>query len=202
MPFLYDDLAYPHPQVRKAFVDEALNSVDLAVKVGADDLIIHPGDLSRNQLPDVKPLNLLKLPRSEYLQNSLSSLKKIVRYNKLHEVNLLVENLPYGLCDTSREVEEFLSELEELNFILDVGHAHVSGKLDGLLELHPTYLHLHDNCGNDDDHLRLGGGNLNFSDLFKKVLARRGEKKMTLELYSVEDIVRSLEFMRDSLGRI
>ncbi|MBS3812495.1 sugar phosphate isomerase/epimerase [Candidatus Bipolaricaulota bacterium] len=201
VPFLFDDIAHPHPAVRRAFVDEALNSIDLAVEVGAEDLVIHPGYLALNQsLPDVKALNYLKQPREQYLENSISSLKDIARYNRSHDVTLFVENLPFGLCDTLPELKRVLNEVDGMSFILDVGHANVSSSLEDFLELEPSYLHLHDNLGSEDEHLRLGAGNLDFQNLFSRVLQQEGEKKMTLELYTVDDVVDSLELIKTVLG--
>lgn len=203
VPFLYDDLAHPHPDVRRAYTNEAIKSIDLCTLLDAPDLVLHPGHLSINHsLPDVKALGYLKKPREYYLENSLSALVKIASYNKLHNINLLIENLPFGLCDHATEVNNFLSRVSGSHFILDVGHANISGTLDQLLDLKPNYFHLHDNHGKQDQHMRLGKGNLDFTKVFKAAVTNKGQQTMTLELYSIEDIVKSLQFIREKIREI
>ncbi len=203
VPFLFDDIAHPHPAVRRAYTDEVIDSIDLAVEIGAEDLVIHPGHLTINQsLPDVDALNYLKQPRDRYVENSISSLKRVVRYNRLHDVTLFVENLPFGLCDTLTEFNRVFGAVDGINFILDVGHANVSSSLGDFLQLEPKYLHLHDNMGSEDEHLKMGAGNLDFRGFFSCLLKQEGEKKVTLELYSLDDVVESLQLMSAILAEL
>ncbi|GEM_PF-1141191 len=203
VPFLYDDLAHPHPDVRRAYVNEAMKSIDLCTLVNAPDLVLHPGHLSvNNSLPDVEALQYLKKPREYYFENSLASLTKIVNYNQLHDINLLIENLPFGLCDQPSEVTQMVNQFSGMNFILDVGHGNVSGTLDQLLDLKPNYFHLHDNHGKQDQHMGLGKGNLNFKQIFRAATNNKGKQKMTLELYSIEDIVKSLQYIQEKISEI
>ena len=110
-----------------------------------------------------------------------------------------MENLPSGLCDKPNEVEDLLSRLTTAEFLLDIGHANVSGTLDELIGLHPRFFHFHDNGGEDDSHGTLGEGTINLARLLKKLKGYDSSKTIIFELYSIEDVLSSLQYFKSSL---
>ena len=95
------------------------------------------------------------------LNRSLSDLATI---QQDVNVRLALENMgAWDIC-FFRE-PGFLARLADggLGFALDVGHAHVNGNLGPFLEEGGAiHVHLHDNCGNRDDHLACGEGSIDF----------------------------------------
>lgn len=200
-PFLYDDLAHPKDSVRKIYVDEGRKAIDLATKIGALHTVFHPGELFfRQNLPPVELFESFRISRENYVSNSLKSLTTLSEYASGHGVTLLVENLPHGLCDGPEEMRYILSRLDNSSFLLDIGHANISGTLDQLLDLEPRYFHFNDNDGVEDDHRRLGEGTIDFDLLFERLRGYGGNKTIILELYSLEDVLASLEVFENTLA--
>lgn len=203
VPFLYDDLAHPEEIIRKGYIDLAKDSIDAAAELEARHVVVHPGDRFFDRaLPPIDELDPLKIPREEYVRNSLQSLNTLSEYATPRDVNLLVENLPGGLCDFPEEVERIVSSQPNAEFLLDTGHGNVSGTLYELLELEPKYFHFHDNSGEEDAHLKLGQGNINLTRLLKGLKDYGNEKTIILELYSLEAVVDSVESLEEALAEI
>lgn len=65
---------------------------------------------------------------------------------------------------------------------------------------HLGQLHLHDNSGADDEHRALGQGEIALAPLFDYLRARADNPPvLTLEPHRVEDLVPSLDYLRESL---
>lgn len=201
VPFLYDDLAHPHEPIRRVFIEEAKNTIDLAGSIGAGGVVLHPGYLFiRNTLPDVAALEPLQYTRQSYLSNSLQSLKELSDYSLGLDSKLLVENLPAGLCDEAGEVRKVISSLENAEFLMDIGHANVSGTTDDLLNLEPRFFHFNDNGGTDDSHERLGAGTVDLKHILERLKKYDADKTIIFELYSVRDVLSSLDTFVSTLG--
>jgi len=56
------------------------------------------------------------------------------------------------------------------------------------------HIHLHDNNGQTDEHLAFGLGNVNWSRVMRELRLYKGV--FVLELRTLEEGVRSLEFLR------
>lgn len=190
VPWLYDDLAHPHPGIRETHIDEAKKTISFASKIKAKSVVLHPGRLFfRDTLPPVKKLSALKLPRDHYFENSLNSLRKIGKFSADYETKLYLENLPFGLCKDPKETKSLIQLIQNMSFLLDIGHANISGGLDKFLDLRPNYFHFHDNHGEEDEHLELGAGNIDLANLLQKISAYKSEKKtIILELYYINGI--------------
>lgn len=200
-PFLYDDLAHPKESFRQINVDEGRKAIDLAARIGARHTVFHPGDLFyRRNLPSLEVFEPFRKPRKEYLKNSLQSLTALSEHASSHGVVPLIENLSPGLCDRPEEVRYLLSRLENSNFLLDIGHANISGSLEELLELNPEYFHFHDNDGEGDDHISLGVGTIDLGQLTTRLMDYEGDKTIIFELYSLEDVLNSLDALEEFLA--
>ncbi len=200
VPFLYDDLAHQHEPIRRVFIEEAKKAIELARRIGAGGVVLHPGYLFiRNTLPEIPALEPLQYPRKSYLQNSLQSLQELSEYSLALDLKLLVENLPAGLCDEAGEVRKVISSLDNAEFLLDIGHANVSGTMNDLLNLEPRFFHFHDNGGAEDSHEKLGAGTVDLKGLLEKLKEYRTEKTIIFELYTVSDVLSSLNTFKNTL---
>lgn len=203
IPFLYDDLAHPHPAIRENNINEAKRSIELADIVQASWVVVHPGHQFFDQiLPAVPELEPLKEPRESYLANSQSSIRELSRYSASRNIDLCVENLPFGLGQTEQELQQLSSDSINTRFLLDIGHAHISRTLSELLRLEPTYFHFHDNEGKEDQHLKLGAGNLDLRGVIEKMISQGGTKYIIFELYTLNDIRESLSYLGNILDHL
>jgi len=201
-PFLYDDLAHPKKRVRGVYVDEGKKAIDFAASIEASRVVFHPGEFFfRQNLPPLELFEPFKKSRRSYLKRSLKSLRKLSTHGSSRGVKLLIENLPHGLCNRSEDLEYLLSRVENSNFIMDIGHANVSDSFEELIELKPRYFHFNDNNGEVDDHRPLGEGNIDLSFLMTQLKGYGGDKTIIFELYSLEDVLASLEVFENILHR-
>jgi len=113
---------------------------------------------------------------------------------------LMLENVYESGPEEMRILFESL-ERQRVGFCLDTGHQAVfsSSSLDTWLESLGSYLgqlHLHDNSGQNDDHLALGKGEIDFKAFFQHLKAVKKEPPViTLEPHRERDFWPSLEYL-------
>jgi len=112
-------------------------------------------------------------------------------------VRLVLENTYETDPATHLEIFNRLNP-PDVGFCLDVGHTVAfagNSWRDWLPALSPWlgHLHLHDNHGDGDRHLPVGAGRFDFAGLFDYLRRNDLHPTMTLEAFSEEDLVKSLE---------
>lgn len=144
------------------------DAIDFASKYNVKNLTLHPGHLDGI------------LTHEESLALSISSVIKICNYAKKYGMNICLENMvnPDELCLTLQEMIDFhkRANCDNLKLTLDCGHYHASNQtlevpkdLTKYVEAFKDkigHLHLHDNNGTKDQHLKLGEGTLDFKTYF------------------------------------
>jgi sugar phosphate isomerase/epimerase len=104
-------------------------------------------------------------------------------------VRILLDNIPNELSTPERLVEMIrMAHFEDVGVCFDVGHAHMAGDLPAAFEtlkslIHST--HIHDNNGQDDQHLWPGAGSLDWRQAME--LLRSAPQKPPLLLEVAED---------------
>jgi len=180
------NIASINPDMRKASVKEIKKSMKLASMIGAEIVTVHPG---------------LYSPLSVYwdgvIELSKGSLRELKEYAEELGVTLAVENLPemwLTLCSTAEDTSDMLDELD-IEFCLDVGHAYTSGELDDFLNLSPVNVHLHDNIGEDDVHLMLGEGEIDFKRALKGLKDYEGN--FVIEGRDMNELIESKKYLTE-----
>lgn len=120
----------------------------------------------------------VELARDQYIKHILSVLKKLCTFAASLGLALMIENMPSNseLGYAPEEIRTIIEQVgaDNLGFIYDTGHAHVSEFPDlSYLDVLGKYLwhcHLNDNHGQKDEHLAFGKGNFDFSSFFKKTI--------------------------------
>ena len=132
----------------------------------------------------------------EWLAKSIGTWEPHVRHADRFGYKLLLENV----YETGPEVHCSLFNAissDAFGFCLDVGHHHVFGK-NPLKEWVKTLgekimeLHLHDNNGDEDTHLAVGKGSVDFAGLFKLLNEKGLSPTITLEPHKEETLWQSL----------
>jgi sugar phosphate isomerase/epimerase len=115
----------------------------------------------------------------------------------------MIENLP-GDYNTAPQLGELLDPVPELGLHLDIGHANLRVPQNTTEEILAAYgsrlrhVHLHDNRGgNDDLHLPLGAGNVDFQRAIRALKKCGYDGTITLEVFTPDR--RYLEYSRDLL---
>ena len=181
--------------LNKAILKESLNqiskTIERAPRYNVEAICIHPAHFS--------PLGMHFKETVHSIQ--VASLKSLARKADECNVFLGVENMPNFpiLCArTCEEVERIIKEVDSpsVGFTFDVGHAHISGDLEGFLPLKDfiQVVHLHDNFRDQDTHLALGDGNIPL-DIIKDLRSKR----LIIEVNTYEDALKSREVLYSHL---
>lgn len=185
------NIASINPTMREASIKEIEKTLKLANKIDVQMVTVHPGIYS--------PLSIYW---DKTAKTAIDSLNKIKRKGEEYGVTVAMENLPemwLALCSTPEETKDFLKETG-LDFCLDVGHAYTSGTLKEFLEFEPVNLHLHDNVGEEDKHLALGEGEIDFNMILNSLKDYQGN--YVIEGRAEDELRKSKKFLEGLLTEV
>ncbi len=151
---------------------------EIMPELGADKLILHVGGLNDEYLP--QRINLMK----EYVLNLLPLLDRL-------NLKLALENIATPLSSTSNLIN-IIEEISSprVGICLDIGHANLTeNPLEAIARCagHLFAIHLSDNCGQTDQHLIPGEGNIPWPAVFRKLQEAGFRGPLTLELRQYGD---------------
>lgn len=135
--------------------------------------------------------------RQFYLERSLTVWEPLVKQAEKLEIPLLVENVWEHDPEFHRELFRLLPS-PWFGFCLDVGHQHSFSATPLSLWLETLAdsvreIHLHDNEGDNDSHLPVGKGTIDFEFLFRFLEDKKKYPLLTLEPHKKEHLFESLE---------
>lgn len=185
----------------EAVLDESLRQIKDSIGAAAaiDSLVVtvHFGRYS--------PI-ALSFPEKAFERN-LSNIEKIASFGEEMGVNVSFENSPKGfgvMVGGLEKLQEITRDLG-VSITLDIGHAHTWD--EGLenfvkgLDKSIAHTHVHDNMGEVDMHLPVGEGSIDFEGFFRSLNEINYKKALTLELLRMEDVILSLDRIKDLTGR-
>ena len=186
-PFTHAHFATSSPEKHRVALDLHRRHIYAAAELGAHLYVVHP-DLHNKARPWNKKV-VASLHRTfealRLLQDEIG-------------IEVAVENMPHARKSHFTAPGDV--ELNGLGFVLDVGHAMLTGTLNQFVtqhngELH--HLHLHDNggWGTGDKHLALGAGVVDFEPALRE--ARAAGATIILEHKCEEDVHTSLRYLKE-----
>ena len=143
------------------------------------------------------------------VEKAIESLKALCEFAADRGLRMAVENLTSANMLMGRYPEELVqlvrgANMDNLGVCLDVGHANTTQKLDEFLDITAQaadvkiiHMHASDNLGEQDLHLPLGKGNLDWKKVLDGIQTNGYKGLVVLELYSLEDGMTSLEFLKN-----
>lgn len=128
--------------------------------------------------------------KEEIIERIIESLTKLVTTAKQYDIKLVLEHTPTGFLNTPESLQPIFDKVKNLLFLLDVGHAQVSGKGKNLTEeflVHfkdkLTHVHFSDNKSINDDHLPIGAGIIDWENIIMQLKEIHFNKTITLEVW-------------------
>ncbi|MGI6447973.1 MAG: sugar phosphate isomerase/epimerase family protein [Methanobrevibacter boviskoreani] len=180
------NLASINEGIRRESVKQTIETIDMANKIGANAITVHPGKIGRKDD---------KL-RKYALDLAVESIGQCVDYGKEHgNIKISVENLPerYSFLGNKVEEIEYIQENTDSKITIDTGHANTCKDCQEFFKLkNIEYFHINDNNKIKDQHLILGEGTLDLN-LLKYI------DKGIIELNTYEKVLKTQELIR-SLG--
>jgi sugar phosphate isomerase/epimerase len=184
--------------IRRSSISLIKKSMDLAVLMGSDIVVVHPGHM---------PILGRKI-KPKILNFNRDSLQECSKYAQNVGVSMCVENMPdiEGLLFTDLdELSELVDDIDAY-MTLDVGHAHNNQfKAEDMLK-YPNIKHVHlsDNDGSYDSHQALGsrsGDGINFPALFRGLKKRGYQGFLVVEVEEPGDVKQSIDFLDNNLDK-
>ncbi|AEG17079.1 Xylose isomerase domain-containing protein TIM barrel [Methanobacterium paludis] len=167
--------------IREETLRQLMETVDMAVEIGAVAITTHPGLIHR----------LEDRVRNMGMHFAVETLKKANEYAEDRGIILSVENMPnkYAyFCNSAAEHQYFVDECG-CHATVDIGHANTTGDPESFLQINGIYYyHLSDNNGEKDQHLSLGEGNLDLDII-------NGIDNVIIELNNYESVLKSREIL-------
>ena len=177
---------------RMAMVDEIKRALEIADVVPFRYLIQHLG-VSGEEFDERK------------LDAAFSSLDELKVFAGQRGVEVLLENTPNELSSGER-LNYFLRQTHlNLNYCFDIGHAHLVHGVEAEFELMKERIrstHLHDNEGQEDQHLFPGEGSIDWAGAMRLLGSRQDQYPLLLELreppgraHPIEEASRSMDML-------
>ena len=166
------DITEPVKAKRIKMVDEVKRAVEIAEFIPFRYLIQHLG-VTGQEFDERRT------------DAGFSSLEEIKVFAGQRGVEVLLENTPNELSSAER-LNHFLGETHlNLGYCFDVGHAHMTGRMQQEFELMQSRIrstHLHDNNGKDDLHQFPGQGTVDWSRAMQLLASKPEQYPLLLEL--------------------
>jgi len=193
------NLASEDESRREEQIDVLRQSIDVAGSLGAASLSIHAG----YGLPEEEA-------RAIALERQNGALAELEAYAAPSPVALCLETLPERPSDMTNEALFALvreRSAAAYDIVLDTGHSHMAGDLDGLAVQagrRLRNLHLHDNNGQSDQHRLPGDGTTDWASFMRDLRKCGYEGPLMLEVGPAEesDLEDRLTRCRESVGRL
>ncbi len=163
------------PVFRKKNIKYLIDCISLAGRLHADSITVHIGSFYWFPVE--------RWMRKKALNRFIDSIEQVLNYCAETQVCLALENvvpIPQGseyhyLGDNLNDFEYIFQQLnsEYVKMCLDTGHANVGEGVTEYINLFSENIisiHYHDNIGNDDQHLPVGEGNINWPEFATEIL--------------------------------
>lgn len=169
-------------RLRQASLAEMQDSLNIAAKLGAAKVVLHPSMASGM---GAHVLQTVKTYAFDFLAGMVTAAGQL-------GITICLENMfPRNRLGVEPDdFEEIFTQFPALQLTLDTGHANIDDRrgrrLKGLVDRFGDrigHLHVSDNSGRLDDHLAVGQGTVKFEGLVKRLKARGYDDTITLEVF-------------------
>jgi sugar phosphate isomerase/epimerase len=187
------NLAELEPIRRQESLDQVKRALDVAGHIPFRYIVLHVGVRGESYDP-------------QKFDAALASLETLLAFARPRGVQLLLENTRNELSTPPR-LREFIdsSGLKDLRICFDIGHAHLCGGVEAEFDLLRDLVvscHVHDNHGQDDDHLFPFQGTIDWEEAMRALTSAGGEFPLQLELRDYGEFPRPLEKALEIFARL
>ena len=196
-PFLDLNAGSRDERIRKVTLARYGQAFAAARLLKPQQMVLHPG-YDRWHYGDSQD-------EEKWLQTSLRSWEWALKETEGLGFTLALENVfehrPQILTKLLRQMDA-----ERLRFCFDIGHCNIFSHLpmaEWIDELAPflTEVHLHDNLGQEDDHLAIGQGKIDFPSFFRRLQENGAKPQLTIEAFDERKIRLSLQALKGYYGK-
>lgn len=189
-----------HAKIRFAGLERYFEMIDLAVDLGGEYFIIHPGRLAFYSVAKKQVIFMERKLPGLHVSLFEDSLRKLLHYSK-ERISLCMENT-HGLPPQFLNILSALADEEGLGLVWDTGHTEMAppAQRERTIKFFQDNLkavklgHLHD-VSDGADHKQLGTGEINV-DGYIEIFNTMGID-IVLEVFPHDQLLRSAEYLRN-----
>ena len=190
-PFMDINIASLQTKSRIASLEQIKDSIDLAGRIDAEAVVVHPGSISF----------LARNFKDEVYRIANESIKEIGEYGQDLGVMVTFENMPAFdtmIYSDIYDLNELLTSLD-MSMTMDIGHANHAGfAADEIYFDCIKHIHIHDNNGDDDSHLSLGEGSIELKDIVSNFEKKNYKGIYTIEVNNFDSIKKSYDYLKEN----
>jgi sugar phosphate isomerase/epimerase len=194
-PYTDVNIAADDPHVRDAILGRLEASIGFASDLGAETFVFHPGNTTALEWA---------LPKKTSWKINLESVKRLVEYAEALGVKAMIENVPEPFPFMMKSVEDFERFYEEIGIetlmVLDVAHAHIRDEELEFIERFGDrigHVHVSDNKGDRDTHLRIGEGSVHWRKVMKTLKNSSFDGWVTIESHeAIKECIKLLDGLK------
>lgn len=179
------NVASNNERIREASVANIVAEMEAANDLGLDTVTVHPGIINL----------AVKGIRDRCIAHAQRSMKAIEAAASEYGINACIENMPKFPVMLGIQADELAEIVDgtDLPICFDIGHANTAGQVDRMVELFGDRIrnvHIHDNMGENDDHMTIGDGKVDFPHVLR--LLRSYRHRYIIECRTLESGIESL----------
>ena len=192
-PFADINIASPSKPMLNASIKRLEQSMAYASDLNAQLWVFHPG--AKTGISSF-------YPNQDWKQN-IQTIKELHETAEKHGLNTAIENLPEKYGFIMRNPEDFQkfykqTSLNDVGITLDVGHANLESQTINFLKKLPdkiVHMHISDNMGENDQHLGIGYGKIDWQQFAETLKEIAYDKNIIIE--AIEHVPESLQKLRE-----
>ena len=190
-PFADINIASPSQPMLKASLKRLKQSMAYANQLHAQLFVLHPGMQS----------GISQFYPGRDWEQTVQSTRLLHKNAEEYGLRVAIENMPQKYGSIMKTPEDFSRLYKETNLdlgiVLDVGHANLEAQTELFLKQLPDkvwHMHLSDNFGEQDQHLGIGDGRIDWQQ-FARTLRTIGYDRtvMVESVYQAEESLRKLK---------
>jgi sugar phosphate isomerase/epimerase len=192
-PFADINIASPSKPILAAIMKRLEQSMSYARDLDAQLWVFHPG--AKTGISSF-------YPNQDWKQNT-ETIRRLHEKAEKHGLNMAIENLPEKYGFIMRNPEDFQlfyreTNLQDIGIVLDIGHANLENQIIPFLRKLPykiVHMHLSDNMGENDQHLGIGYGKVNWQQFAETLKEIAYDKNIIIE--AIDHVPESLQKLRE-----
>jgi sugar phosphate isomerase/epimerase len=192
----WSDLWSDYEEVRNAWIQVMRKSIDVSGLLGCGKVNIHA--------PILHGLYGQSRPHMKRaVGNFVRSMKELTEYASRKDIKIVLENMPTPDTITLKEYSYIMEGVSGLYAHIDAGHCFVEGGMRMISRYIRTFrdrlehMHFSDSMGEQDDHIGIGVGVIDYYSVMKLLRRIRYDKTISLEIHSSrKELTESLKILR------
>lgn len=167
-----------------------IQSFEIAKAIGADTILFHTGNKGTKHEGSIYKF------KSIFTDFWLDFIREFEKADIIAVIENVFETEPDFCLDLYNRITS-----DNFKLALDTGHVNLYAPNTKITDWIKRYghrlyhMHIHNNFGLNDDHSNLLNGTINFNEIFECLEQQNLNPSMVLEMYSEEDIFKSLDYM-------